>query len=88
MTFNSLTIQKRTDSCCEDRYNNVCLVLDGDVRNQYCTDTDWGFYGAETGNNIIWEKKKQGQGFFRSSCSDGTRAAPNVKYDTFAIDSY
>lgn len=57
MTFNSLTIQKRQD-CCQDRYNNVCLVLDGDVENQICTATKFGFGGMDE-QNIKWTNKKQ-----------------------------
>ena len=40
--FIELTIMKRQD-CCQERYDNVCLVLDNDVGNQLCTDSDDGF---------------------------------------------
>ena len=33
---------KRQD-CCQERYDNVCLVLDNDEGNQLCTDSDEGF---------------------------------------------
>ena len=32
--------------CCSagvSTFKNVCLVLDGDVENQLCTDADWGW---------------------------------------------
>ena len=37
--FISLTILKRLD-CCGDWYNNVCLVIDGDIVNENCTNSD------------------------------------------------
>ena len=40
--FIELIIMKRQD-CCQERYDNVCLVLDNDVGNQLCTDSDDGF---------------------------------------------
>ena len=40
--FIELTIMKR-QNCCQDRYENVCLVLDNDVGNQLCTDSNEGF---------------------------------------------
>ena len=34
------------ETCCSagiSTFNNVCLVLDGDVDNQLCTDAAWGW---------------------------------------------
>jgi len=59
MTFNSLTIQKRFD-CCRDRYQHVCLVLDGNTRDELCTDTLWGFDGDRYSNFITWKKRVEG----------------------------
>ena len=35
-----------TPHCCSagtTTFNNVCLVLDGDIDNQLCTDAAWGW---------------------------------------------
>ena len=50
--FFSITIQKRLD-CCYRRYKNVCLVIDENIANQICTDSDTGFDG-QNGDEITW----------------------------------
>ena len=64
--FFSLTIQKRLD-CCSERYNNVCLVLDGNIANEICTDSDTGFNDQEGNfNEITWSYASKGIYFHTS----------------------
>ena len=40
------TIISPQQNCCyagTSTFNNVCLVLDGDIENQMCTDAPWGW---------------------------------------------
>ena len=57
--FVSLTILKRT-TCCGNRYNKVCLILDGDVANEICTNSDTGF-NNQTSDWITWELNASGK---------------------------
>ena len=59
MTFHSLTIRKRFD-CCRDRYQNVCLVLDGMTKPEWCTSTQHGFEGDRYSNFITWTNRVEG----------------------------
>ena len=45
MQFQELTIRRRGQF--NDRYENVCLVLNDDTDNELCTDAKTGFSGAE-----------------------------------------
>ena len=56
--FISLTILKRMN-CCADRYKNVCLVLDGNIDDQICTNSDHGF-DNQTSDWITWKAQSQG----------------------------
>ena len=56
--FFSLTIQKRLE-CCYERYKNVCLVIDSNIADQICTDSDTGFNGQEN-MEITWTYASKG----------------------------
>ena len=62
--FFSLRLQKRTD-CCSNRYNKVCLVLDEDIENAICTNTNFGFQSEHDDNRrsdfIFWKMMEQGR---------------------------
>jgi len=63
--FISLTILKRLD-CCGDRYNNACLVIDGDITNEICTNSDSGF-NDQAGDTITWTYASTGI-YFQIKC--------------------
>ena len=50
--------------CCGDRYNKVCLVLDDDVANQICTNSNHGFKSQSFDNlrsdYITWKLPLKG----------------------------
>ena len=52
--FAQLTIRKRKE-CCFKRYLNVCLVLNGNIDDQLCTNTPDGFNGDQS-QFITWYK--------------------------------
>ena len=57
----SLTILKRMNCCSTgDRYNNVCLVLDGNTENEICTNSNSGF-DNQTSDWITWHIKARGK---------------------------
>jgi len=64
INFTGLTIQKRNPTdCpqkCNDRYLNVCLVLDSNTDDAICTDTTRGFSGFESSQFITWSQTKAG----------------------------
>ena len=82
MTFHSLTIRKRFD-CCGDRYQDVCLVLDGVARRELCTDTMWGFEGDRYSNFITWKNRVEGvrkvELYFRATDSRGHAQIADLK---------
>ena len=63
--FFSLTILKRLDSDASNRYNKVCLVLDEDLDNKICTNTDSGFDNQHD-NLITWSLDSKGPYFHNS----------------------
>ena len=56
--FLSLTIGKRLD-CCDRRYKDVCLVIDNDITNQICTNTETGF-DNQNDDEITWSIASSG----------------------------
>ena len=50
-----LKIRKRMDPNCTKRYFNVCLVLDGQIDDQMCTNTLDGF-NNDISPYITWYK--------------------------------
>ena len=57
--FLSLTILKRSNIQFGNRYNKVCLVLDEELDNKNCTNTNSGF-DNQSSNLITWTLDSQG----------------------------
>jgi len=55
INFVMLKIRKRMDPNCTKRYFNVCLVLDGQIDDQMCTNTPDGF-NNDISPLITWYK--------------------------------
>ena len=58
VNFNKITIM-RTQSTWDNRYKNVCLVIDNNIENVLCTDSDTGFNGVNS-EFITWQKPTYG----------------------------
>ena len=52
-------MKKDDHDCCQHRYGEICLVLDDDVENQNCTDTEFGFEDEKESEFIEWKTEKK-----------------------------
>ena len=53
-----LKIRKRMEHLCTKRYFNVCLVLNGNIEDQMCTNTPDGF-NNDSSRWITWYKPEK-----------------------------